>query len=157
MAFEIPAPYVWDESFRVFHDNIDAEHKAIFEAVVTCSKNPSSAAYINTFCKVTEDHFKDEEGMMKKAKYSDYINHQQIHNDFLMKIKTLKTPLDEASVSWVKQCFVMRSALERFLVQAKMASKMALCSASMLSCGTAINAKPVLLSTDSEDAASKEL
>ena len=40
---------------------------------------------------------------MKKAKYSDLANHQKIHNDFLKKIKTLKAPLDSASVAWAKQ------------------------------------------------------
>jgi len=40
---------------------------------------------------------------MKKAKYSDYPKHRQIHNDFLAKIKTLKAPLDEASLAWAKQ------------------------------------------------------
>ncbi|KAI0215508.1 Myohemerythrin, partial [Lamellibrachia satsuma] len=88
------------------HDNIDAEHKAIFEAIFACSKNPSSAALITKLYKVTEDHFVDEEGMMKKAKYSDYANHRQIHIEFLANIKALKAPLNDASVSWAKQWLV---------------------------------------------------
>ncbi|KAI0215503.1 Myohemerythrin [Lamellibrachia satsuma] len=106
MSFEVPDPYVWDESFRVFYDNIDDEHKAIFEAIFACSKNPSSADLITKLYKVTEHHFVDEEGMMKKTKYSDLANHQKIHNDFLKRIKTLKAPLDGASVSWAKQWLV---------------------------------------------------
>jgi len=46
------------------HDNIDAEHKAIFEAIFDCSKNPSDAALITKLYKVTEDHFVDEEVTM---------------------------------------------------------------------------------------------
>ena len=43
---------------------------------------------------------------MVKAKYEDVTNHKQIHKDFLAKIKTLKAPLDEASVNWAKQWWV---------------------------------------------------
>ena len=43
------------------YDNIDKEHKAIFAAIFACSKNPSSASHIEKLCKVTEDHFVDEE------------------------------------------------------------------------------------------------
>ncbi len=51
-------PYVC-RSFQ--YDNLDAEHKAIFEAIFACCQNPSSAALIAKLCKVTEDHFIDEE------------------------------------------------------------------------------------------------
>ena len=44
--------------------------------------------------------------MMVKAKYEDTANHKQIHNDFLAKIKSLKAPLDAASVDWAKQWWV---------------------------------------------------
>ncbi len=40
--------------------------------------------------------------MMKKANFSDFFWHKLIHNDFLEKIKTLKAPLDSASLTWVK-------------------------------------------------------
>ncbi|KAK2191384.1 hypothetical protein NP493_53g08065 [Ridgeia piscesae] len=106
MSFEIPDPYVWDESFRVMYDNIDAEHKAIFECIFNCAKDPANAGLLTKLYDVTDDHFKDEEGMMVKANYSDVTNHKQIHNDFLAKIKSLKAPLDDASVAWAKQWLV---------------------------------------------------
>ena len=43
------------------YDNIDAEHKAIFECIFNCSKDPKSAPLISKLYQVTEDHFKDEE------------------------------------------------------------------------------------------------
>ncbi|KAI0214176.1 Myohemerythrin [Lamellibrachia satsuma] len=106
MAFEIPDPYAWDESFKVGYKNIDTEHKDIFQAIFACSKNPSSADLIEKLYKVTEDHFKDEEGMMKKVKFPELDIHQQIHNDFLAKIKTLRAPLDNTTVTWAKKWWV---------------------------------------------------
>jgi len=50
-------------SYYFQYDNIDAEHKAIFEAIFACSKKPSDAALIAKLYKVTEDHFVDEEVM----------------------------------------------------------------------------------------------
>ncbi|KAK2191378.1 hypothetical protein NP493_53g08077 [Ridgeia piscesae] len=106
MSFEVPDPYVWDESFRVMYDNIDSAHKAIFECIFNCAKDPSNAGLLTKLYQVTDDHFKDEEGMMVKANYSDVTNHKQIHVDFLAKIKGLKAPLDDASLAWAKQWLV---------------------------------------------------
>ena len=44
--------------------------------------------------------------MMVKANYSDTANHKQIHKDFLAKIKSLKAPLDDASLKWAKEWWV---------------------------------------------------
>ena len=43
------------------YDNIDAEHKLIFEAIFNCIKDPKSAALITKLYDVTADHFTDEE------------------------------------------------------------------------------------------------
>ena len=43
------------------YDNIDAEHKAIFECIFNCAKDPKSAALITKLYDVTDDHFTDEE------------------------------------------------------------------------------------------------
>ncbi|KAK2181788.1 hypothetical protein NP493_381g02036 [Ridgeia piscesae] len=88
------------------NDNIDAEHKTIFEAIYACSKNQSSAAHLDKLIKVLEDHFKNEEALMEKAEYPEFKNHRQIHNDFLAKLKTLKAPLDDAVIAWTKKWWV---------------------------------------------------
>ena len=49
------------------NDNIDAEHKTIFEAIYACSKNQSSAAHLDKLIKVLEDHFKNEEVAYNKS------------------------------------------------------------------------------------------
>ena len=46
------------------------------------------------------------QSMMVKASYSDTANHKVIHNGFLAKIKSLKAPLDDASIKWAKEWWV---------------------------------------------------
>ena len=53
---------------------------------------------------------------MESAKYSDLKIHTQIHNDFLAKLKTLKAPLDAASITWVKEWYVRLYFLIFFLL-----------------------------------------
>ena len=43
------------------YDNIDAEHKAIFECIFNCAKDPANAGLLTKLYDVTDDHFKDEE------------------------------------------------------------------------------------------------
>lgn len=49
--------------------------------------------------------------MMKKVKFPELDIHQQIHNDFLAKIKTLRAPLDNTTVTWAKKWWVSLLAL----------------------------------------------
>ena len=55
------AKHVTDVFCVLQYDNIDAEHKAIFECIFNCAKDPSSAPLVTKLYDVTADHFKDEE------------------------------------------------------------------------------------------------
>ncbi|KAK2191392.1 hypothetical protein NP493_53g08099 [Ridgeia piscesae] len=61
MSYEIPEPYVWDDTFRTTYDNIDTDHKAIFECIFNCDKDRRNVPLINKLYEVTADHFKNEE------------------------------------------------------------------------------------------------
>jgi len=52
------------------YDNIDAEHKAIFECIFNCAKDPKSAPLITKLYDVTADHFTDEEVRTLKLHYN---------------------------------------------------------------------------------------
>lgn len=104
--FDIPEPYVWDESFRVFYDNIDDEHKGLFKGIFDCGADPSNADKLASLVKLVIDHFKDEEGMMKKENYDGLTSHNVIHTTFVKKIEGLRCPLDDATINFAKKWLV---------------------------------------------------
>nr|A8STG1.1 RecName: Full=Myohemerythrin; Short=MHr [Riftia pachyptila]ABW24415.1 myohemerythrin [Riftia pachyptila] len=106
MSFEVPSPYVWDDSFRVAYDNLDSEHQALFKCIAKCAENRADAAALADLVKVTVDHFADEERMMAKTNFSGLPEHNKIHSEFVAKIKSLSAPLDDATVAFAKQWLV---------------------------------------------------
>nr|AQV13588.1 hemerythrin [Arichlidon gathofi]AQV13608.1 hemerythrin [Chaetozone sp. EP-2017]AQV13651.1 hemerythrin [Glycinde armigera]AQV13782.1 hemerythrin [Thysanocardia nigra]AQV13784.1 hemerythrin [Tomopteris sp. EP-2017]ASW22284.1 hemerythrin [Novocrania anomala] len=106
MGYDIPEPYVWDESFRVFYDNIDEEHKGLFKGVFDCAGDKSSGAKLKHLITVVATHFRNEEGMMDAAKYDAVVPHKQAHHDFEAKLAALKTPLDQGTIDFAKDWLV---------------------------------------------------
>nr|AQV13744.1 hemerythrin [Phascolosoma agassizii] len=106
MGFDIPEPFVWDDSFKVFYDNLDDEHRTLFKAVFECAKDPSSGSALANLVSVTGNHFKDEEGMMKAKSYGSFGAHKKAHDDFLGQISGLKAPLDSATLHFAKDWLV---------------------------------------------------
>ncbi|XP_013410049.1 hemerythrin [Lingula anatina] len=107
MGFDIPEPYKWDESFRVFYENLDAEHRAIFDGIFACDKNRGDAAALQSLIKVCKDHFADEEGMMAKStKYGDLAAHKQKHDKFIADISKLSCPLNDDQIHFAKDWLV---------------------------------------------------
>lgn len=106
MGFDIPEPFVWDESFKVFYETLDEEHKSLFQAVFDCAGDKGSADKLASLVSVTVNHFSTEEGMMKKANYGEFGPHKAAHEAFVAKIKGLKAPLDDATVNYAKDWLV---------------------------------------------------
>nr|AQV13755.1 hemerythrin [Randiella sp. EP-2017] len=106
MSFPIPEPFVWDDSFKVFYENLDEEHKGLFKAIFECAKTPDNAGALAHLIKVVGEHFADEESMMTKANFADLATHKQVHEEFLGKIKGLSTPLSDDTVKFAKEWLV---------------------------------------------------
>nr|AQV13746.1 hemerythrin [Phascolosoma agassizii] len=106
MGYEIPEPYIWDESFMVFYTDLDAEHKKLFEACFDCSKDKDSQENVDKFCEVTEDHFTNEEVYMMRALYPAFLPHKKMHDDFLMRLLELKAPISDQDVFFAKDWLV---------------------------------------------------
>nr|AQV13612.1 hemerythrin [Clymenella torquata] len=102
MGEKIPEPFVWDESFKVFYDNLDDEHKALFKAVFGVAADKGNAGALQNLVDVTVNHFNDEEDMMKKSNYDNFPAHTKIHDEFVAKIKGLKAPVDDGTVHFAK-------------------------------------------------------
>nr|ASW22263.1 hemerythrin [Cephalodiscus hodgsoni] len=106
MGWEIPEPFIWDESFRVFYDALDDEHKKLFQAVFDVNADPSSGAALANLVTVTDNHFTHEEKMMLDAKYDGYPPHKEKHTDFLGKLRALSTPVPADPIHYAKDWLV---------------------------------------------------
>nr|P27686.2 RecName: Full=Myohemerythrin-1; Short=MHr-1 [Phascolopsis gouldii]AAB22826.1 myohemerythrin isoform I [Phascolopsis gouldii=sipunculid, Peptide, 119 aa] [Phascolopsis gouldii] len=118
--FDIPEPYVWDESFRVFYDNLDDEHKGLFKGVFNCAADMSSAGNLKHLIDVTTTHFRNEEAMMDAAKYENVVPHKQMHKDFLAKLGGLKAPLDQGTIDYAKDWLVQHIKTTDFKYKGKL-------------------------------------
>nr|ASW22280.1 hemerythrin [Lumbrineris crassicephala] len=106
MGEKIPEPYVWDESFKVFYENLDDEHRMLFKAVFTLADDKTSVAALRNLVEVATYHFTDEEVMMQKKNDSNYPSHKKVHDEFLSNIKGLKAPVDDKTIHYAKDWLV---------------------------------------------------
>nr|AQV13637.1 hemerythrin [Euphrosine capensis] len=106
MGEKIPEPFRWDESFRTFYQNIDDEHKTLFDGIFDLCREPGSQAAKDTLYKRCVDHFTNEEGMMQKANYANYPPHKAAHEKFLSDLKGVALPVSADQQHWAKDWLV---------------------------------------------------
>ncbi|XP_014675515.1 PREDICTED: myohemerythrin-1-like [Priapulus caudatus] len=106
MGFEIPEPYCWDESFKVFYEQIDDEHKGLFKGIFEVAGDRSNAAKLKSLQGLIGAHFKFEEGMMIAAKYGNYDSHKKIHEEFIAKLGAVTCPVNDEGINWAKEWLV---------------------------------------------------
>ncbi|XP_014662190.1 PREDICTED: neurohemerythrin-like [Priapulus caudatus] len=106
MGFEIPEPYCWDESFKVFYDLVDEQHKGLFQGIFAVAENRACKDSLNNLNKVFGEHFATEEEMMEKAKYADYHSHKKIHDEFAARLGKVESPVSDDDVNWAKNWLV---------------------------------------------------
>ncbi|XP_013393602.1 myohemerythrin-like [Lingula anatina] len=103
---EIPKPFVWDESFRVYYDNLDEDHRKLFQGIFNCAKNPGSAQVLLDTIHVYRDHFVSEERMMKEAGFNGHDSHKSLHTKFLAEMISFQLPLDAETLEYCKDWLV---------------------------------------------------
>ncbi|MBP1770981.1 MAG: hypothetical protein H6P99_144 [Holophagaceae bacterium] len=88
---------VWEESYESGHTLIDAQHQRLFRlasalmAVLTEHRPAAEVALrLETLLAHTAQHFHDEEGLLRAARYSDLADHAAIHALLLGKARKLQ-------------------------------------------------------------------
>nr|AQV13657.1 hemerythrin [Halosydna brevisetosa]AQV13733.1 hemerythrin [Pectinaria gouldii]AQV13763.1 hemerythrin [Sparganophilus sp. EP-2017] len=106
MSFEIPEPFVWDETFKVFYDNLDEQHRTLFRSIFDMCNDTKDKMRLDCMISVMVAHFLTEEIMMKRANYPDYTTHKAMHDEFVMKLKGLHCPITNNDLHYCKDWLV---------------------------------------------------
>lgn len=89
--------FTWKEQFSVNVKEMDLQHQEFFDylnqmhdAVMRFDKDEVLELMFLNLTKYTEQHFRDEEGLLKKCNYPDLATQQQQHVFFVSRLKELQ-------------------------------------------------------------------
>merc|ERR1711890_126504 len=63
----IPEPFCWDESFAVFYEQLDAEHKGLFDGIFAVAAAPGDAGKLDALKGKVAAHFTYEESQFSAS------------------------------------------------------------------------------------------
>lgn len=101
-------------SFRIFYDDIDAEHERLIEVLndlMACFVDGETVDFepaFETFMAVMESHFANEEGHMRNLGYDGLAWHQAHHQDCLRRARALRDECrsqGHADLRILRECF----------------------------------------------------
>ncbi len=79
--------FTWQESYRVGHEEIDKQHKRLFEladalhSAMTAGKGKDTIGQVlANLVSYTRSHFATEEGLMRRHSYPEYSAHKAQHD-----------------------------------------------------------------------------
>ncbi|ESO01274.1 hypothetical protein HELRODRAFT_174822 [Helobdella robusta] len=104
LAYPIPDPFQWDESFR--YDKLDEQHKKLFTGIADVQSNPADGAAISHLEDLFYKHFRFEEKMMEEVGYANLPAHKRMHTDFESEIKDIHTPVQGYQIFFMKDWLV---------------------------------------------------
>ena len=84
--------FVWENSYSVGREDIDKQHKHIFEIANSLSDTPdvtTESRIIMALYKHIREHFTAEEQMMKEIGYPKLEEHRNLHDDFITKLNRI--------------------------------------------------------------------
>lgn len=91
----------WKVEFSVENPLIDKQHQALFGLVnevadkVKAGNLPAIKDVVNRLAAYTVEHFKDEEFIMKKARYAGLEDHQMVHVELLRQVQEIQQKLEK--------------------------------------------------------------
>jgi len=107
MGYDIPEPYCWDESFKVFYASIDEEHRGLFKGIFDVAGAPGDAGKLGTLVDLVKAHFATEEAIFAKSPdYKEADTHKATHADFVTKLGGLSTPVGPDTIKFAKEWLV---------------------------------------------------
>ena len=101
MPFPVADPYVWDESFEVFHKRLDHEHVVLFDIMQELKDNPDDVDQLNNNRDVFRDHFDyEEKQFMECGEPCDADAHKLKHDIFFKTLTWVTNPVSTEYMDW---------------------------------------------------------
>merc|ERR1712032_1675766 len=101
MPFPVAYPYVWDESFEVFHKRLDDEHIVLFDIMQQLKDNPEDVDILNNNRDVFRDHFDyEEKQFMECGEACDADAHKLKHDIFFKTLTWVTNPVSTEYMDW---------------------------------------------------------
>merc|ERR1712216_988366 len=101
MPYPVADPYVWDESFQVFHKRLDDEHVILFDLMQQLKDNPEDVDILNNNRDVYRDHFDyEEKQFMECGEPCDADAHKLKHDIFFKTLTWVTNPVSTEYMDW---------------------------------------------------------
>ena len=106
LVHNVPKPYAWNPEFTTFYEQIDDEHKGLFDCIEASSQTPGDDAVIANCKTLLRMHFDYEEMEFCKIPNYDCHGHYLKHYKFQMKFQEASIPLSVEVTEWAKDWLV---------------------------------------------------
>jgi len=103
MPHHVSDPYVWDESFQVYHTRLDDEHVILFNLMQQLGENPDDVDLLNKNRDWYRDHFDyEEKQFMACGEPCDADAHKKKHDIFFKTLTWVTNPVSQEYLDWAK-------------------------------------------------------
>merc|ERR1712080_805347 len=116
----IPEPFKWDESFAVFYQQLDDEHRGLFDGIFAVAGAPGDAGTLAALKGKVTAHFTYEESEFDKIGGYDVAGHKAKHAEFLKACGGVNAPVSADQVVFMKQWLVDHITNTDFTYKGKM-------------------------------------
>merc|ERR1712080_246778 len=96
----------WDQSFAVFYQRLDDEHRGLFDGIFAVAASPGDAGVLSSLKTKVADHFKYEESEYEKVGGYDVAGHKAKHAEFLKAAGGVNVPVSTDQVVFMEQWLV---------------------------------------------------
>ncbi|KAL9641697.1 hypothetical protein ABK040_016007 [Willaertia magna] len=101
----VPSPFVWDQTFCVANDEINGQHKRLFELIDALDKNRTCAQTLKDLLDLVTVHFKTEEDKFAQVGWENAKAHKEVHDKFVQDALAVKV-VDDAVITFLKEWLV---------------------------------------------------
>ena len=108
----------WNEEYRLGINQIDEQHKYLFEIVAQIanldaltSTKEELKSILGELSRYMNEHFSDEEAYMHRIGFPEYENHQNLHREIIEFVNTSVTTSPTLAMIRTKLKFIIKKAL----------------------------------------------